>query len=145
MVESAALDGVWAREDGVPREVAFTVACVARACVQFTGASGGASGGGSGGGINGGGGGGVAGGAAMYGGGLMGSTEELEQRIEKVDLQIKDMSRNVAKKLSLMIDLMMSLSDQVGSVSGVPSASRGNGSQLMGRIDANPAIMPPLR
>lgn len=80
----------------------------------------------------------------MYRSGLMGSTEELEQRIEKVDLQIKDMSRNVAKKLSLMIDLMMSLSDQVGSVSGVPSASRANGSQLMGP-DANPAIMPPLR
>jgi hypothetical protein len=111
--------------------------------VQFTGASGGASGGGGNGG-GGTGGGGVAGGAVMFSGGLMGSTEELEQRIEKVDLQIKDMSRNVAKKLSLMIDLMMSLSDQVGSVSGVPSASRGNGSQLMGS-DANPAIMPPLR
>lgn len=46
-------------------------------------------------------------------GGPMADTRELEGRIERVDMQIKELSRNVAKKLSLMIDLMMSLSDQI--------------------------------
>jgi hypothetical protein len=73
-----------------------------------------------------------------------GKQAELKPCDAQVDLQIKDMSRNVAKKLSLMIDLMMSLSDQVGSVSGVPNASRGSGSQYPG--DGNPgALMPALR
>jgi len=50
-------------------------------------------------------------------GGPMADTRELEGRIERVDMQIKELSRNVAKKLSLMIDLMMSLSDQITSAS----------------------------
>jgi hypothetical protein len=37
----------------------------------------------------------------------------VNERIDKVEGQIKEMSRNLAKKLSLMIDLMMSLSDQI--------------------------------
>jgi len=44
-------------------------------------------------------------------------TSEIEARIDKVEGQIKELSRNVAKKLSLMIDLMMSLSDQVANTS----------------------------
>merc|ERR1711871_1000355 len=40
-------------------------------------------------------------------------TSKLEDRLDKVEGQIKDMSRNVAKKLSLMVDLMLSLSDSV--------------------------------
>ena len=40
---------------------------------------------------------------------------EFKQRIERVETQIGEMSRSVAKKLSLMIDLVMSLSDQVAN------------------------------
>jgi hypothetical protein len=39
----------------------------------------------------------------------------VENKVVMVDGQLKDLSRNVAKKLSLMIDLMMSLSDQVAT------------------------------
>eukprot|EP00898_Chlorokybus_atmophyticus_P001011 jgi/Chlat1/1910/Chrsp149S02222 len=39
----------------------------------------------------------------------------IEARIDKMEGQVKDMSRAVAKKLSLMIDLMMSLSDQISA------------------------------
>ena len=35
--------------------------------------------------------------------------------------QIKEMSRNVAKKLALMIDLMMSMSDQITNVQAAPA------------------------
>jgi len=46
---------------------------------------------------------------------------EVEQRLDKVEGQIKEMSRNVAKKLALMIDLMMSLSDQISNVNANPA------------------------
>ena len=49
------------------------------------------------------------------GGGVTFDTSELSERIDNVEGQIKEMSRNLAKKMSLMIDLMMSLSDQVSS------------------------------
>jgi len=45
----------------------------------------------------------------------------VEQRLDKVEGQIKEMSRNVAKKLALMIDLMMSLSDQISNVNANPA------------------------
>merc|ERR1712070_1319755 len=79
-----------------------------------------------------------AGGEAMGGMGMGGfsgpvtiDTAELEQRIDKVEAQIKEMSRNVAKKLSLMIDLMMSLSDQVSSVNSMPNGPGGGGGGQM--------------
>eukprot|EP00873_Tetraselmis_striata_P002177 jgi/Tetstr1/422441/TSEL_013279.t1 len=43
----------------------------------------------------------------------------VENKVTVVDGQLKDLSRNVAKKLSLMIDLMMSLSDQVATTGQV--------------------------
>jgi len=55
---------------------------------------------------------------------------EVEGRIDKVEGHIKEMSRNVAKKLSLMIDLMMSLSDQISSVQGA-SGGAPAGSQIV--------------
>ena len=45
---------------------------------------------------------------------------EFKQRIERVETQIGEMSRSVAKKLSLMIDLVMSLSDQVATAGAAP-------------------------
>mmetsp|Transcript_18147 Transcript_18147/g.59274 ORF Transcript_18147/g.59274 Transcript_18147/m.59274 type:complete len:1019 (-) Transcript_18147:50-3106(-) len=69
----------------------------------------------------------AASGARAHGGGTVVAnfdTTELEGRIDKVEGQIKELSRNVAKKLSLMIDLLMSLSDQIsntGSAQIVPT------------------------
>lgn len=71
---------------------------------------------------------GLHGGMMNFSGPITVDTSELEQRIDKVEGQIKEMSRNVAKKLSLMIDLMMSLSDQVSSVSSMPA---GGNQQIM--------------
>eukprot|EP00951_Prasinocladus_malaysianus_P017422 scaffold137335_cov43-Prasinocladus_malaysianus.AAC.1 len=51
----------------------------------------------------------------------------VEDKVVRVDGQLKDLSRNVAKKLSLMIDLMMSLSDQVTTT----------GQTLPGRVPLN--------
>ena len=49
----------------------------------------------------------------------------VEDHIEKVEGQVKELSRNMAKKLSLMIDLMMSLSDQISASSApAPSGAR---------------------
>jgi len=61
------------------------------------------------------------------GGGMVNfDTTELEQRIDKVEGQIKELSRNVAKKLSLMIDLLMSLSDQVSNSHAVQQQNASN-------------------
>ena len=46
----------------------------------------------------------------------------VNERIDKVEGQIKEMSRNLAKKLSLMIDLMMSLSDQIVTTNNASGA-----------------------
>jgi len=40
--------------------------------------------------------------------------ESIEERLGGLDEAVKDLSRNVAKKMALMIELMMSLSEQVG-------------------------------
>jgi len=42
------------------------------------------------------------------------ATEGLEKKLLEVDDKVSDLSRTVAKKMALMIELMMSLSDQVG-------------------------------
>ena len=39
----------------------------------------------------------------------------VQDKVVRVDTQLKDLSRNTTKKLGLMIDLMMSLSDQISS------------------------------
>jgi hypothetical protein len=61
---------------------------------------------------------------------------EVNERLDKVEGQIKEMSRNVAKKLALMIDLMMSLSDQISNVQAAPGAhmahSMGGGAMVPG-------------
>lgn len=54
------------------------------------------------------------GGGTGRGGGSV-DLSELEARMENIEGSMKEMSRNVAKKLSLMIELMMSLSEQVTS------------------------------
>jgi len=56
---------------------------------------------------------------------------EVEARLDKVEGQIKEMSRNVAKKLALMIDLMMSLSDQISNVNAMPTAGHPSQSQIV--------------
>jgi len=60
---------------------------------------------------------------AFGGGGVNVDLTEVEQRLDKVEGQIKEMSRNVAKKLALMIDLMMSLSDQISNVNANPGGA----------------------
>ena len=40
---------------------------------------------------------------------------KVEKRIDLVDQQVKELSRSMTKKLSLMVDLLMSLSDQVST------------------------------
>eukprot|EP00232_Nephroselmis_pyriformis_P001496 CAMPEP_0182913856 /NCGR_PEP_ID=MMETSP0034_2-20130328/38248_1 /TAXON_ID=156128 /ORGANISM="Nephroselmis pyriformis, Strain CCMP717" /LENGTH=1001 /DNA_ID=CAMNT_0025050585 /DNA_START=146 /DNA_END=3151 /DNA_ORIENTATION=+ len=80
-------------------------------------------------------GGGGAGGQMMVAGNVKVDLAEVEARIDKVEGQIKEMSRNVAKKLSLMIDLMMSLSDQISNVNTMPVAPSGGaaGNQIVPR------------
>jgi len=51
-----------------------------------------------------------AGGEALFGGE---GGQNVAARLDRVESQVKDMSRNMAKKLSLMIDLIMSVSDQL--------------------------------
>ena len=55
-------------------------------------------------------------------------------RLDRVESQMKDMSRNMAKKLSLMIDLIMSVSDQLTN----SNASR----QVPGQPAARGQVMP---
>lgn len=38
----------------------------------------------------------------------------LEDKVDEIGEAVSELSRNVAKKMALMIELMMSLSDQVG-------------------------------
>ncbi|UPR03093.1 polycystin cation channel protein [Chloropicon primus] len=45
---------------------------------------------------------------------------KVENRIDLVDQQVKELSRSMTKKLSLMVDLLMSLSDQVSTQGGTP-------------------------
>ena len=45
---------------------------------------------------------------------------QVENRIDLVDQQVKELSRSMTKKLSLMVDLLMSLSDQVSTQSNTP-------------------------
>lgn len=45
---------------------------------------------------------------------------KVENRIELVDQQVKELSRGMTKKLSLMVDLLMSLSDQVSNQTNTP-------------------------
>ena len=45
---------------------------------------------------------------------------QVENRIDMVDQQVKELSRSMTKKLSLMVDLLMSLSDQVSTQSNTP-------------------------
>ena len=45
--------------------------------------------------------------------GMFADSGEMSIRLDRVESQVKDMSRNMAKKLSLMIDLIMSVSDQL--------------------------------
>lgn len=44
---------------------------------------------------------------------MLGMSPEVESRLQAVEGEVRDMSRNMAKKLSLMIDLLMSISDQM--------------------------------
>jgi len=54
-------------------------------------------------------------------------TTILEGRMDTMEGQIKDMSRNMAKKLSLQIDLLMSLSDQISSQNPRSGTTKPNG------------------
>ena len=80
---------------------------------------------------------------AGFGGGGGGGVAEVDltevnERLDKVEGQIKEMSRNVAKKLALMIDLMMSLSDQISNAQAVPGThaahSMGGGAIVPGAM-----------
>jgi len=59
----------------------------------------------------------------------------VQEKVKKVDAQLKDLSRNTARKLGLMIDLMMSLSDQIATT----------GQVLPGMAPQPVAMMPPTR
>mmetsp|Transcript_18756 Transcript_18756/g.46699 ORF Transcript_18756/g.46699 Transcript_18756/m.46699 type:complete len:1062 (+) Transcript_18756:270-3455(+) len=77
------------------------------------------------------GGGGGGGGGGGYGPPAEVDLTQVNERLDKVEGQIKEMSRNVAKKLALMIDLMMSLSDQISNVS---SSGPGNHQSMGGAM-----------
>lgn len=67
---------------------------------------------------------------------VMGVQKEIvavQEKVQKVDRQLKDLSRNTARKLGLMIDLMMSLSDQIATT----------GQVLPGMAPQPAALMPP--
>ncbi|CAG9461774.1 unnamed protein product [Pedinophyceae sp. YPF-701] len=59
--------------------------------------------------------------AAMAGGGIgAAEIQAMESKLDKMEGDIKDMSRQVAKKMALLIELCMGLSDQVqAAVSGI--------------------------
>ena len=59
----------------------------------------------------------------------------VQDKVQKVDTQLKDLSRNTARKLGLMIDLMMSLSDQIATT----------GQVLPGMAPQPAALMAPQR
>jgi len=69
----------------------------------------------------------------MVGGGGMGGIGEeafgeLEVKIDRLETDLRDMSRQMAKKMAMMIDLMMALSDQVQvSQGGMASQTPGRG------------------
>ena len=74
------------------------------------------------------------GGAVRGGGGMVAAHVDLkpvEDRIDKVKGQVKELSRNMAKKPSLMIDLMMSLSDQISATSATAPAGRGSSMPIL--------------
>ena len=50
---------------------------------------------------------------------LQGDVVTVQDKVVRVDTQLKDLSRNTTKKLGLMIDLMMSLSDQISTAGQV--------------------------
>ena len=52
-------------------------------------------------------------------------------RLDRVESQVKDMSRNMAKKLSLMIDLIMSVSDQLTNSSAGRQPGQPTRAQVM--------------
>ncbi|GHP05451.1 polycystic kidney disease 2-like 1 [Pycnococcus provasolii] len=77
---------------------------------------------------------GVGGAVRGGGGGMVAAHVDLkpvEDRIDKVEGQVKELSRNMAKKLSLMIDLMMSLSDQISATSATAPAGRGSSMPML--------------
>jgi len=62
----------------------------------------------------------------LGGGGL---DANAQARLDAVDASVQDLSRNVAKKMALMIELMMSLSDQVGEKGGGGVINSGAGGE----------------